>query len=152
MMVKTDVVMKGYLNRPEENAKFFGDDGFIHTGDLGHYDENGTLHYDGRHKELIKYKNCHVYPLEIENIICSHPGIIEAGVFGKPDPLVQEYITAAVIKAPGSAVTEQDIIDLVDKNVDDAKKLRGGVVFVENLPRNPIGKIQRRKLWQQINA
>ena len=149
-MVKTDVVMKGYLNRPEENAKFFAEDGFIHTGDLAHYDDNGCLYFEGRLKELIKYKNCHLYPLEIEKIICSHPDVLSAGVFGKPDPTVQEYVTAAVVKVPGSTVTEQEIIDLVAENVDDAKQLRGGVVFVDTLPTNPVGKIQRKKLIELI--
>jgi 4-coumarate--CoA ligase len=142
--------MKGYLNRPEENTKFFAEDGFFHTGDLAHYDENGVLYFEGRLKELIKYKNCHLYPLEIENVITTHPDIIEAAVFGKPDPTVQELVTAAVVKIPGSKVTEQDIIDIVAKNVDDAKQLRGGVIFVEQLPKNPQGKIQRRKLIESF--
>ena len=100
----------------------------------------------GRFKELIKYKNCHLYPLEIEKIICEHPEVIEAGVFGTPDLVVQELVTAAVVKTPGSGVTSQEIIDLVEKRVDDIKKLRGGVIFVDALPKNPVGKIQRRKL------
>ena len=149
-MAKMDVIMKGYLNRPDENAKFFAEDGFFHTGDLGHYNKNGTLYFEGRHKELIKYKNCHLYPLEIENVIRSHPEVLEVGVFGKPDPLVQEYVTAAVVKVPGSALTEQEVIDLVANNVDDAKKLRGGVIFVDNLPTNPVGKIQRKKLIELL--
>jgi 4-coumarate--CoA ligase len=134
------------LNRPEENAKFFGKDGFVHTGDLARYDENGILFFEGRHKDLIKYKNCHLYPLEIENIITAHPDVADAGVFGQPDPTVQELVTAAVVKVSGSNVNEEDIIDLVAKNVDDAKRLRGGVIFVDKLPKNPQGKILRRQL------
>ena len=61
--------MKGYLNRPEENQKFFAGDNWYRTGDLARYDSNGDLYYEGRQKELIKYKNCHLYPLEIENVI-----------------------------------------------------------------------------------
>ena len=76
---------------------------------------------------------------------------IEAAVFGKPNPLVREYVTAAVMKVPGSALTEQDIIDLVAENVEDPKQLRGGVYFVEKLPKNPQGKIQRNKLLELIN-
>ena len=68
----------------------------------GHYNEDGILYFDGRHKELIKYKNYHLYPLEIENIICSHTDVIEAAVFGKPDPIVQEYVTAAIVKVQGT--------------------------------------------------
>ena len=87
-----------------------------------------------------------MYPLEIEKIICQHPQVVEAGVFGTPDSKVQELVTAAVVITPGSSVTAQEIIDLVDKKVDDIKRLRGGVIFVEALPKNPVGKIQRRKL------
>merc|ERR1711974_536484 len=64
-----DGIMKGYLNRPEENEKFFADDGFVHTGYLASYQKNGCLIFEGRSKELIKYKNYHLYPLEIENVI-----------------------------------------------------------------------------------
>ena len=140
--------MKGYLNRPDENKKFFAEDNWYRTGDLGRYDQKGHLYYEGRQKELIKYKNCHLYPLEIENVICKHPEVVEAGVFGRPDDTVQELVTAAVVKVPGSKVTENEIIDLVNAQVDDAKKLRGGVIFVDHLPKSVTGKTQRRKLME----
>ena len=146
IMVKPIAVMKGYLNRPDENKKFFGKNGFIHTGDLASYSKNGMLKYEGRQKELIKYKNHHLYPLEIENIICTHPDVIEAAVFGRPEPTVQELVTAVVIKAPNSNITEQDIIGLVESQVDDSRRLRGGVIFADALPKNSVGKIQRKKL------
>ena len=146
ILANCGINMKGYLNRPEENAKFFAPNGFIHTGDLAHYDAKGFLYFDGRLKDLIKYKNCHLYPLEIEQVIGQHPDVIEAGVFGRPDPTVQEYVTALVVKSSESTVTEQDIIELVSQHVDDAKKLRGGVTFIDKLPKNPQGKLLRREL------
>ena len=146
IMVKSIAVMKGYLNRPGENKKFFGKNGFVHTGDLASYSKNGMLKYEGRHKELIKYKNHHIYPLEIENIICTHPDVIEAAVFGRPEPTVQELVTTVVIKAPNSNISEQDIIELVESQVDDSRRLRGGVIFADALPKNSVGKIQRNKL------
>ena len=87
-----------------------------------------------------------MYPLEIENVICTHPNVIEAAVFGRPEPTVQELVSAVVVKAPNTNVTEKDIVDLVASQVEDAKKLRGGVIFVKSLPKNPVGKIQRKKL------
>ena len=69
-----------------------------YTGDLASYQENGCLVYEGRSKELIKYKNYHLYPLEIETIICKHPNVVEAGVFGRPEPTVQELVAAFVVK------------------------------------------------------
>ena len=153
LLIKTMAPMKGYLNRPDETKNFFAGDGFIHTGDLASYAKNGLLKYEGRLKELIKYKNYHLYPLEIEQIICSNPDVIEAAVFGRPEPTVQELVTAVVIKTPNSKLSEQNVIDLVESEVDDSKRLRGGVIFVEKLPKNPVGKIQRKKLielYEQI--
>ena len=116
---------------------------------MASYQENGCLVYEGRSKELIKYKNYHLYPLEIENVICKHPNVVEAGVFGQPEPTVQELVTAFVVK--NGVVSEKEIIDLVASEVDDAKQLRGGVIFVDNLPKNSVGKIQRRKLLELFN-
>jgi len=151
LVVKPQFTMKGYLNRPEENATFFGEDGWIHTGDLMHYNEEGVLFYDARLKNLIKYKNCHLYPIEIEDIIQKHPDVIEVGVFGLPEPTVQELVTALVVKKENGSVTEEELIELVNSKVDDFKKLRGGVKFVEKLPRNPQGKLLRRQFIETYN-
>ena len=118
ILAKSSCYMKSYLNRPEETANFFAADGFVHTGDLAHYDANGWLYFDGRLKELIKYKNYHLYPLEIEEIIAAHPEVLEVAVFGKPDPTVQEFVTAAVVKVTGSSLTQEEIIDLVAKVIE----------------------------------
>ena len=87
-----------------------------------------------------------MYPLEIENIICTQPDVIEAAVFGRPEPTVKELVTTVVIKAPNSNISEQDIIELVESQVDDSRRLRGGVIFADALPKNSVGKIQRKKL------
>ena len=85
--------------------------------------------------------------MEIEEVIEEHPGVREVGVFGKPDPMVQELITAVVSRKQGyEHLTEEEIISFVDSRVDDYKRLRGGVVFVDSLPRNPIGKVTRKEL------
>lgn len=146
IIVKTPCIMKGYLNRPEENQNFFFGDGFIRTGDLGYYDEKGVLFYHDRLKELIKYNNIHVYPSSIEDILYQHEDVIEAGVFGRPDPRVQELVTAVVVKQPSSKITEQELIDYVNEKLDEYKKIRGGLKFVESIPRNPQGKILKPQL------
>jgi len=143
---KSDYPMLGYLNHPEENERFFGNDGFLHSGDLGHYDEAGNLYFDGRLKELIKYKNFHLYPNELEELLMAHDGVQDAAVFGKPEPTVQELVTACVVKKESAEVTAKDLQMLVDEKVDDHKQLRGGVHFVEKIPRNPQGKILRKNL------
>ena len=91
-----------------------------------------------------------IYLLEIENVICSHPDVIEAAVFGRPDPIVQEYVTAAVVKHQDSDMTEKDIIEMVAAKVDKPKQLSGAVIFVDSLPKNPQGKVQRRKLLESF--
>ena len=87
--------------------------------------------------------------MEIEAVICKHPNVVETGVFGRPEPTVQELVTAFVVK--NGNVSEKEIIDLVASEVNDAKQLRGGVIFVDNLPKNSVGKIQRRKLLDVYN-
>jgi acyl-CoA synthetase (AMP-forming)/AMP-acid ligase II len=146
IIYKSDSPMIGYINHPEENEKFFGKEGFFHSGDLGHYDVNGALYFDGRLKELIKYKNFHLYPNELEELILSHDAVEDTAVFGKPEASVQELVTALVVRKKNSGVTEEDLRKLVDDKVDNHKRLRGGVHFVEKIPRNPQGKILRKNL------
>ena len=90
-------VMMGYLNRPDLTANFFMDDGFCKTGDMGYYDESGKFYLTGRIKEVIKYQGDHIYPEEIQNVIKRlYPQIVEVGVYGKPDPLDQELVSAII--------------------------------------------------------
>ena len=150
ILAKTPCMMAGYINRPEDSRAFFNrDDGFCHTGDWGTYDELGVISFNGRKKELIKYLNNHLYPKEFEEVLQRHPDVVEVGVFGVEDPNVQELVTAAVVLKPGSKATEKEIVDLVEKefaNDESVKRLHGGVVFVEKLPRNNTGKIQKNIL------
>jgi len=151
IMYRSETPMIGYLNNPEENAKFFGPDGFLHSGDLGHYDAAGCLYYDGRMKELIKYKNHHLYPNELEEIILAHESVEDAAIFGRSEPSVQELVTALVVKKKGVEVDKEELQNAVDEKVDDHKKLRGGVYFVDKIPRNPQGKILRRGLGELVD-
>ena len=131
---------------------FFGcGDGFVHSGDLGHYDEKGTLYFDGRLKELIKYKNFHLYPNELEEILMGHDAVEDAAVFGKPEASVQELVTALVVKKRDADVETGELKNLVNQQVDDHKHLRGGIHFVRKIPRNPQGKILRSKLMAFVN-
>ena len=143
-------VMLGYLNHKEENEHFFGKDGFLYLGDLGHYDENGVIFYDGRKKDLIKYKNSHLYPKELEDLIMKHQDVEDVAVFGKPEPTVQELVTAVVVRKKQAVLDAAEIIEQVNNKVDDHKKLRGGVYFVDKIPRNPQGKILRGNLLKLI--
>ena len=153
IMARCDFLMKGYINRPEEDAKYFADNGFVNTGDLGHFDEDLILYYDGRHKEIIKFQNVHVSPIEVEEVIRKHPDVEDVAVFGRPHPSDQEHVAAAVVrkKGEGMSVTEDELKKMVQDQLELPKWLRGGVVFVDSLPRNPIGKVQRNKLIELVN-
>lgn len=152
IMAKGKSNMLGYLNRPEENAKFFGQDGFIHTGDYGHYDEEGLLYFDGRMKDTIKVENKHIHPIEIEDVILKYPGVGQCSVFGTPDPLYQEAVTAAVIMKTGAKATPEEIIRFTNDRVESFKQLRGGVVFMDTFPTNQQGKVLRRELRTMVQA
>ena len=141
------ILYLGYLNHDEENAQFFDDkDGFVHTGDLGYFNEEGVLFYHGRKKELIKYQNCHISPIEIEDVAMQHSDIIDIGVYGFPDDKVQELVSAVVVKKEDSQLTEKDVLMFVNSRLENFKHIRGGVIFVKSIPRNPQGKIIRAQL------
>ncbi len=156
ILVRCNSVMKGYLNRPEENEKFFGRDGFVHTGDLASYDESGVLQYHGRLKTFIKFRNFQVFPEPIENLIHEHHSVKEVAVFAKEDIRDHELVTAAVVKNEGLEEEEEelanDIKELVANSMgDDKNHLSGGVVFLDELPRNPRGKVMHFKLAQMFS-
>ena len=119
-------------------------------GDLGHFDEKGVLHFDGRLREQIRCKNNYVSPQELDTIIQAHPDVLECGVFGMPDGNAKELVSAAVKVTPDSTLTEEDVRNLVkDAGVAEHKWIQGPVVILKgdvNLPRNGSGKIMRRKL------
>ena len=82
----------------------------------------------------------------MEERLLRHKEVQDAAVFGKPEPSVQELVTALVVRKPGAKVTNEELRKLVDEQVDKSKQLRGGVHFVHKIPRNPQGKILRKKL------
>ena len=99
--------MLRYLKRPKETEEYFDFEEFCHTGDLGFYNQEGWITYVDRMKEVIKYKNNHVAPTEIEDILQKHEAVQESLVFGKKEPSVQELITAVVIIKPDKKVSIQ---------------------------------------------
>lgn len=101
--IKGPFKMLNYLKRPKETEEYFDFEGFGHSGDLGFYDKDGNIVYVDRIKELIKYKNNHVSPTELEDILQKHPSVQESLIFGRKDPYVQEIICAVVVKNPGKS-------------------------------------------------
>ncbi|XP_048005487.1 luciferin 4-monooxygenase-like isoform X1 [Leguminivora glycinivorella] len=144
------VFMKGYIGI--EPSTYLDDQGFFLTGDLGYYDEDKYFYIVDRLKEIISYDGNKVAPLELETILLLHPGVREAGVVGNPAGDIGEEPTAFVVRQPGASVSEQELIDYVSAEVSPYMQLRGGVVFVPELPRNPRGKILRRRLREILNT
>ncbi|KAL9952230.1 hypothetical protein ACROYT_G039452 [Oculina patagonica] len=142
--VKGPIVMKGYTNNPEATAKTIDSDGWLHTGDIGHYDEDEYFFIVDRLKELIKYKGFQVPPAELEALLISHPNIDDVAVIGVPDLEAGELPKAFVVRR--GDVTSEEIMKFVAKKVLPQKKLRGGVEFIDQIPKSPSGKILRREL------
>ena len=138
-------VFKGYWRMPEKTAAELRDNGFFITGDLGKIDERGYVHIVGRGKDLIITGGYNVYPKEIETEIDAIPGVLEFAVVGVPHRDFGEGVTAVVVPTGKVALAEADVL----KNLEDrlAKfKLPKRVLFVDELPRNTMGKVQKNLL------
>lgn len=143
---KGDNVMLGYYNNPTVTMATIDSEGWLHTGDLGYFDEKEVLYIVGRLKELIKYKGYQVSPTEIEVLLLTHPGVKDAAVAGKPDEASGELPMAFIVKQPGINLTAEEIMEFIRGKLSPQKWLRGGVKFVNDIPKNATGKIMRSEL------
>ncbi|KAL1110278.1 hypothetical protein AAG570_008355, partial [Ranatra chinensis] len=149
---KGQYIMQGYFGDNEATSNTIDTDGWLHSGDVGYYDNDHYFYIVDRIKELIKYKAFQVAPAELEALLLSHPEVKDAAVIGKPHFKDGEHPTAYIVKQPKSSVTEKELIDFVKGKVSPQKWLRGGIYFVENIPKNPSGKILRRFLRDKLKA
>lgn len=146
IVVRSPQVFKGYWNLPGDTAHTFRD-GWHHTGDLGRLDEDGYLWFEGRalEKELIKTGGENVYPSEVENVVRQHPLVKDVAVIGVLDSHWGEAIKAVCVLEPGSFLSEADLIDFVAQRIARFKKPKY-VVYVDELPRNASGCVDRNKV------
>ncbi len=143
--VKGPNVFKGYWRMPEKTKSEFRDDGFFITGDLGKIDAKGYVHIIGRGKDLVISGGFNVYPKEIENEIDAIPGVVESAVIGVPHADFGEGVTAVVVREKGAQIEEAAILKALDGRL--AKfKMPKRVLFVDELPRNTMGKVQKNVL------
>ncbi|MFE1286959.1 4-coumarate--CoA ligase family protein [Streptomyces sp. NPDC058751] len=146
IVVRGPQVMKGYLGRPDATAAMIDPDGWLHTGDVGHVDEDGWLFVVDRVKELIKYKGFQVAPAELEALLLTHPGIADAAVIGAYDDDNNEIPHAFVVRQPSAAdLSRNEVMLHVAERVAPYKRVRR-VTFVDAVPRAASGKILRREL------
>ena len=136
-------VMLGYFNRPDETRATVDADGWLHTGDIGHADEDGCVYVVDRLKELIKYKGLQIAPAELEAVLLSHPAVADAGVVPQRDEDCGEIPHAYVVLR--SPVTPEELMAFVAAHVTPYKKVRR-VTVVDAIPKSPSGKILRRVL------
>lgn len=111
--IKTNYKFIGYYNNREASEELFDDENFIKSGDIGHFDEDGDLYIIDRKKDLLKYCNFQISPSEIDSYLIESPDIKSACVVGIPDPLVTDLPAAVVVRADGSTITEEEIINMV---------------------------------------
>jgi len=143
--VKGPNVFKGYWRMPEKTASEFRKDGFFITGDLGKIDPRGYVHIIGRGKDLVISGGFNVYPKEVENEIDAIPGVVESAVIGVPHADFGEGVTAVVVKDKSAALDESAVLHALDGRL--AKfKMPKRVMFVDDLPRNTMGKVQKNVL------
>lgn len=136
--------MKGYYNDQNSTMATIDKDGWLHSGDIGYYDEMGYFYIVDRLKELIKYKGYQVPPAELEAVLLTCPGIKDAVVIGVPNEEAGELPCAFVVKQDNSSLTTEEITKYVNERVSNHKHLRGGVRFVQEIPKTASGKILRR--------
>ncbi|KAK7890590.1 hypothetical protein LTR67_007798 [Exophiala xenobiotica] len=148
LLVRSPLVTQGYFNNPQATKDAFHD-GWFCTGDIGVL-RDGKFYIVDRKKELLKYKGLQVAPAEIENLLITHPRIQEAAVVGVnlPDDPGTDLPRAYVVAKP-SEISEEEVKDYVKQRLAPYKQLRGGVVFVEEIPKNAIGKMLRRELRER---
>ena len=133
--------MAGYLGRPEETARTIVD-GWLHTGDIGRFDEDGYLQIVDRIKDMIIRGGENVYPKEIENAFYSHPDVHEVAVVGAPHDVFGEVPVAFVALREGSDATADDLARHVAQFLA-AYKRPARIILVDEIPKNPVGKIDK---------
>lgn len=148
LWVRGQNIMKGYWRKPEATKETKTEDGWLKTGDIAFVDNEGRFHVVDRKKELIKVKGNQVAPAELEAILLEHPAVADAAVIGVPlnnDEAPRAYI---VVK-PGKSATAEEITTFMEGKVSRIKRITGGVVFLDSIPKNPSGKILRKALREQ---
>jgi acyl-CoA synthetase (AMP-forming)/AMP-acid ligase II len=142
-------IMTGYLNKPEATAQTIDVEGWLHTGDIGYFDEDGHFFIVDRAKELIKYKGFQVPPAELEAVLLTHPCVADAAVIPYPDDEAGEVPKGIIVLR--SPVEPEAIMEFVAERVAPHKRIRQ-IEFVDKIPKSPSGKILRRVLVDMEKA
>ncbi len=149
LLIKGENVFRGYWRMPDKTAEEFDADGYFRTGDLARWDDDGYISIVGRGKDLIISGGLNVYPKEIETVIDDMPGVVESAVIGLPHPDFGEAVTAVVVREADADLDEQAIISHLKATLANFKVAKR-VYFVDALPRNTMGKVQKNQLREEF--
>ncbi len=144
-------ITQGYWKQPAANAETFAPGGWMKTGDIGYFDSDGCIFLVDRIKEMIKYNALQVAPAELEDVIQSHPAVLDVAVVGAPDPAAGEIPMAFVVRREGAQLEAEELMLYVAARVAPYKKIRA-VEFTDQIPKSPSGKILRRVLKEKVRA
>jgi long-chain acyl-CoA synthetase len=147
IIVRSKHIMVGYWHKPEETKETLID-GWVHTGDMGYYDDEGYIYIADRKKDMIISGGENVYPREVEEVLYQHPVVLEAAVIGVPDPYWVEKVHAVVVTRKGVSTTDEELIAFCKKYIA-GYKVPKTIEFVASLPKNPAGKILKRELREK---
>ena len=147
ILIRGDNVFKGYWNAPEKTKESFHDGWFI-TGDLGKIDEEGYVIFLGRSKDLIISGGLNIYPAEVEEVINTHPSALESAVIGVPDQCFGEAVKACVVLRENKKASKEEIIAYCKQRLASYKKPKY-VEFIDTLPKNAMGKVQKNVLRER---
>ena len=147
IIAKSKTIMVEYWKKPEETREVLVD-GWLHTGDMGYYDDKGFIYLVDRKRDMIVSGGENVYPREVEEVLYRHTSIEEAAVIGIPDPYWVERVHAVVVLKKGAEAAEDEIIDFCKSHIAHYKAPKS-VEFVDSLPKNPQGKILKRVLRER---
>ena len=151
LWVRGPNVFAGYLDDKEATDRVLTPDGWLRTGDIGYCDEDGFVYLVDRAKDLVIVSGFNVFPAEVEEVLCHHPAVLEAGVIGVPHPHTGEAVKAFVVVDESSDVDEETLIDYTREHLA-RYKCPSKVIIVDELPRNAAGKLLRRTLVSTSKA
>jgi len=137
-------VMKGYYKDPEATAEALRN-GWLHTGDLAYYDEEGYIYYVDRKKDMLVRGGYNVYSVEVESVLYEHPAVKQCAVVGKPHPKLGEDVAAFIVIREGTKVTAEELMEFCKDKLADFKRPRD-IRFVDSLPITAMGKIDKKEL------
>lgn len=149
LCIKSDFLLNGYYNL--DSSDCWDANGWYKSGDVVYYDDDKWFYHVDRIRDTFKFRQWHIIPTMLENILRSHPSVLNAIVVGKPDPIDGNHPTAFVqLRKDCEGITEDQIKEYFDNLVEDAKKLRGGLNIVDYIPTSVTGKVLKKEFKKKL--